>query len=33
MWPELEAVLQDHGVRRHSIFLHPETRQLVVRVE
>jgi L-rhamnose mutarotase len=28
IWPELEAVLRAHGVKRYSIFLHPETRQL-----
>lgn len=28
IWPELEKVLQDHGVSNYSIFLHPETRQL-----
>jgi L-rhamnose mutarotase len=28
IWPELAAVLQAHGVRNYSIFLHPETRQL-----
>jgi L-rhamnose mutarotase len=33
IWPELEAVLRDHGVRWYSIFLHPETRQLFGCVE
>jgi L-rhamnose mutarotase len=28
IWPELEKVLKDHGVSNHSIFLHPEKRQL-----
>jgi len=28
IWPELEAVLREHGVRSYSIFLHPGTRQL-----
>lgn len=28
IWPELEAVLKQHGVLNYSIFLHPETRQL-----
>jgi len=28
IWPELEKVLEDHGVSNYSIFLHPETRQL-----
>ena len=28
IWPELEAVLQRHGVSNYSIFLHPETNQL-----
>jgi L-rhamnose mutarotase len=28
IWPELERVLKEHGVRNYSIFLHPETRQL-----
>ena len=29
IWPELEKVLKDHGVSNYSIFLHPETRQLL----
>lgn len=33
IWSELESVLQDHGVRWYSIFLHPETRQLFGCVE
>lgn len=28
IWPELETVLRQHGVRTYSIFLHPETNQL-----
>ena len=28
IWPELEAVLREHGVREYSIFLDPETRDL-----
>lgn len=28
IWPELETVLRQHGVRQYSIFLHPDTRQL-----
>jgi len=33
IWPELEAVLKDHGVHNYSIFLHPETRQLFAYAE
>ena len=33
IWPELEAVLKEHGVLSYSIFLHPETRQLFGYVE
>jgi L-rhamnose mutarotase len=33
IWPELEAVLRESGVRSYSIFLHPETRQLFGYVE
>jgi L-rhamnose mutarotase len=33
IWPELEAVLKEHGVHNYSIFLHPETRQLFGYVE
>ena len=33
IWPELEAVLKKHGVHNYSIFLHPETRQLLGYVE
>ncbi len=33
IWPELQAVLAEHGVRSYSIFLHPETRQLFAYAE
>ena len=33
IWPELEAVLREHGVREYSIFLDPETRDLFGCVE
>ncbi|HWH69761.1 MAG TPA: L-rhamnose mutarotase [Candidatus Sulfotelmatobacter sp.] len=33
IWPELEAVLKEHGIVSYSIFLHPETRQLFGYVE
>ena len=33
IWPELEAVLREHGVREYSIFLDPETRDLFGYVE
>ena len=33
IWPELEAVLKEHGVHNYSIFLHPQTRQLFGYVE
>lgn len=33
IWPELEAVLQAHGVHNYSIFLLEETRQLFAYVE
>ena len=33
IWPELEAVLREHGVQSYSIFLHPETRQLFAYAE
>ncbi len=33
IWPELEAVLNAHGVHNYSIFLHPETRQLFAYAE
>src|SRR5689334_4404660 len=28
IWPELEAVLKQHGVHNYSIFLEPESRRL-----
>jgi L-rhamnose mutarotase len=33
IWPELEEVLRAHGVRRYSIFVHPETLQLFACAE
>jgi L-rhamnose mutarotase len=33
IWPELEQVLEEHGVVTYSIFLLPETRQLFGYVE
>lgn len=33
IWPELAQVLQDHGVRNYSIFLHRDTRQLFAWAE
>lgn len=33
IWPELEAVLKQHGVVTYSIFLLPRTRQLFAYVE
>jgi L-rhamnose mutarotase len=33
IWPELESVLLQHGVKSYSIFLHPEARQLFAYVE
>ena len=33
IWPELEAVLKQHGVHNYSIFLHPQTRQLFAYAE
>ena len=33
IWPELEAVLKDHGVVQYSIFLLPATRQLFAYAE
>jgi L-rhamnose mutarotase len=33
IWPELEATLKEHGVRRYSIFLHEETSQLFAYAE
>ena len=33
IWPELESVLQEHGVHRYSIFLDPADRSLFAYVE
>lgn len=33
IWPELAAVLKQHGAHNYSIFLLPETRQLFAYVE
>lgn len=33
IWPELETILKEHGVRNYSIFLLAETRQLFAYVE
>ena len=33
IWPELEALLKEHGVHNYSIFLHPETHQLFAYAE
>ena len=33
IWPELEAILRQHGVHNYSIFLHPETHQLFAYAE
>ena len=33
IWPELEAVLNAHGVHNYSIFLLPQTRQLFAYAE
>ena len=33
IWPRLEAVLKEHGVRNYGIFLHAETRQLFAYAE
>ena len=33
IWPELEAVLKQHGVHNYSIFLHSETQQLFAYAE
>lgn len=33
IWPELEATLKAHGVRRFTISLHAETRQLFAFAE
>ncbi len=33
IWPELEAVLKDHGVLSYSIFFDPKSRQLFAYAE
>ncbi len=33
IWPELVAVLKAHGVHNYSIFLHPDTLQLIGYLE
>ena len=33
IWPELELVLREHGVRRYSIFLDPATSELFAYAE
>jgi len=33
IWPELEALLRDHGVTNYSIHLHPQTLQLFAYAE
>ncbi|MDG1892253.1 MAG: L-rhamnose mutarotase [Verrucomicrobiota bacterium] len=33
IWPELKAVLHDHGVSSYSIFLHPDGCQLFAYAE
>ena len=33
IWPELQQVLEAHGVRNYAIFLHPETLQLFACAE
>lgn len=33
IWPELQAVLKDHGVQNYSIFLLAETNQLFAYAE
>jgi L-rhamnose mutarotase len=33
IWPELEAILKEHGVHNYSIFLLQETQQLFAYVE
>jgi L-rhamnose mutarotase len=33
IWPELEAVLRQHGVHNYSIFLHPDSHQLFAYAE
>ena len=33
IWPELDQVLKDHGVRTYTIFLNPDNRQLFAYAE
>jgi L-rhamnose mutarotase len=33
IWEELEQTLRTHGVHNYSIFLHPETKQLLAYAE
>jgi L-rhamnose mutarotase len=33
IWPDLEAVLREHGVRHYSIFIHRPTGELFAFVE
>jgi L-rhamnose mutarotase len=33
IWPELEAMLKEHGVHTYTTFLHPGIRQLFAYVE
>ena len=33
IWPELEAILLEHGVRSYSIFLHPDKKHLFACAE
>ncbi len=33
LWPEMAAVLKEHGVHAYSIFLHPTTGQLFASVQ
>lgn len=33
IWPELEQTLKDHGAHNYSIFLDPDTHQLIAVVE
>jgi L-rhamnose mutarotase len=33
IWPELAAVLREHGVQRYSIFIHRPTNELFACVE
>ena len=33
IWPELQTVLKEHGVRNYSIFLHSDSNQLFAYAE